>query len=375
MTFLFDFLFIAGILFSGIYIYILYKSKERGLSQSILILFFAILSIILLDSYAYLHDLTTLKLFTFLPTNGSKFLLGALLLLYIQSLFFEDKTVLKNSFFYLIPFVTFFVGVSLPIWIARLSERYLLDYSFVLEENNQIIRIVSDAVFLGFLYVCFKMFFKFKRVLRCNYSHIEHNNFIWIRYLLIAAAVIISFDMLLALYQMFFGYFSWRSQNVIMLLLAVFILYAGYFGLRQSKVLVPYFLLEGDQKTFSTNATPTSTQNLENSALKQLLITHMETEQPYLDEELTLNKLAMGIDTTDKKLSYLLNQYLNTTFYNFVNAYRIEAYKRSVQSGDFQEYTIEGIAYECGFKSKASFYRLFKKETGKSPSEYKNSLK
>ena len=101
----------------------------------------------------------------------------------------------------------------------------------------------------------------------------------------------------------------------------------------------------------------------------------MQEQKPYLDEELTLSKLASYLNTTDKKLSKLLNQHINTTFYNFVNTFRLKEFKRRVQDDSFKNITIEGIANDCGFKSKASFYKLFNKETGLSPSEYKKSLK
>lgn len=53
----------------------------------------------------------------------------------------------------------------------------------------------------------------------------------------------------------------------------------------------------------------------------------------------------------------------------------IDQLKNKIQSLEFKDLTIQGISYECGFKSKASFYRVFKKETGLSPSEYIKSLK
>ncbi len=43
-----------------------------------------------------------------------------------------------------------------------------------------------------------------------------------------------------------------------------------------------------------------------------------------------------------------------------------------IDSKEYENYTLLGIAYECGFNSKASFNRVFKKETGLSPSQYKN---
>jgi len=96
-------------------------------------------------------------------------------------------------------------------------------------------------------------------------------------------------------------------------------------------------------------------------------------EKAYLDENLTLSKLAELIPTTDKKLSTFLNQHLNITFYDMINAYRVESVKEKLLSNNYNNLTLLGIAYESGFNSKSSFNRIFKKETGLSPSEYKKS--
>jgi len=99
----------------------------------------------------------------------------------------------------------------------------------------------------------------------------------------------------------------------------------------------------------------------------------MEEEQPYLDESLTLSDLASKIDLTDKRLSELLNKHLDTNFYDFVNGYRVEAFKQMVVDGSYAHLTLLALAYESGFKSKTSFNRVFKQRTGMSPSEYKKA--
>lgn len=102
-------------------------------------------------------------------------------------------------------------------------------------------------------------------------------------------------------------------------------------------------------------------QNLENTLL---------LSQPHLNSELSLGELAKLIGTTDKKLSTLLNQNMHTNFYDYVNSFRIAEFKKSVDEGKLTHFSIVGLALECGFKSKSSFYRAFKKEAGVSPSEF-----
>jgi len=44
-------------------------------------------------------------------------------------------------------------------------------------------------------------------------------------------------------------------------------------------------------------------------------------------------------------------------------------------SNVYKKYTIEGVGYSCGFNSRSSFFKIFKNETGISPSAYKKTAK
>ncbi len=96
--------------------------------------------------------------------------------------------------------------------------------------------------------------------------------------------------------------------------------------------------------------------------------------KPYLFQKITLSTLAEHIGTTDKKLSTLLNRSMDVSFYDLINQYRVEAVKESLRLEEYTKYSVEGVAYSCGFNSKSSFYRAFKKETGISPVEYKKGI-
>lgn len=361
-------------LFTSIYIYILYKSKELNLSKYILITFFGIIILVLLESYAYIHQLQWLKFISFTFVYGTKLLIGPLLISYIQSLFLEDKEVSKRNQFLFIPYIIFTVFISMPYAVAILFDGYYEGHIYVIENYSQYIRITLDLILLMFIYQGFRQFNKYKRILKCHYSVIEDNNFIWVRYILVSVVIIIGIDLLIALSQLVFNVFPLRSQNIIMSLVALSIVVGAYYGIKQSKVLVPYFLLE-NKKISIEDKIITVEEKDEYLRLESSLIKVMQEQKPYFDEELTLSKLASYLNTTDKKLSKLLNQHTNTTFYNFVNGYRLEEFKRRIEDESFKDVTIEGIAYDCGFKSKASFYRLFKKETGLSPSDFINSRK
>lgn len=378
MNLIIDFLLITGAVILSIYIYILSKSKERKLPQRVLIIFFTLLILVLIDSYAYLHQIEILNLISFLPSHSSKLFLGPLLLLYINSLFFDGKDVFKKSLKTFIPFVLFLITISIPTLIAVATKKYFLVYLDILNHQNHIIRIISDSILLTYLLFCLHSFFKFKKAIKCTYTYFTSNNFIWVRYMLVAVIITISIDLIFALCQLFFNVFLWRTQNVIMMILVLAVLFMGYFGINQSKVLVPYFLLEEDDKPKDSNKTSrefTLKEKVEFAMLQEKLEDTLQNHKAFLDDELTLNKLSKAIETTDKKLSKLLNKFMKVTFYDLINSYRINEFKERIQSSMYNDFTIEGIANECGFKSKASFYRVFKKATGVSPSEFKQNVK
>jgi len=96
----------------------------------------------------------------------------------------------------------------------------------------------------------------------------------------------------------------------------------------------------------------------------------MENEKLFLDEELTVTKLAEKLNTNTTYLSQIINDQFNTNFNGFVNKYRIDLAQEKLLNADYSNLTIEAIANDCGFRSKSSFNQAFKKYTGLTPSYY-----
>jgi AraC-like DNA-binding protein len=95
----------------------------------------------------------------------------------------------------------------------------------------------------------------------------------------------------------------------------------------------------------------------------------METEKPYLDDALTLQKLAEKISIPEKQLSILINQSAGKHFFDFINEFRINYAKTLLK--EQPQLTVLEVLYEAGFNSKSSFYTAFKKETGITPTDYR----
>jgi AraC-like DNA-binding protein len=105
-----------------------------------------------------------------------------------------------------------------------------------------------------------------------------------------------------------------------------------------------------------------------------LLQKSMKEDHIYLNPDLNLHALAQHTGIPQKTISAVLNQHMEKSFNEFVNEYRVEAFKQKLQQPEMNSFTIAGIASECGFNSKASFQRIFKGVTGTLPSDYRKSL-
>jgi AraC-like DNA-binding protein len=104
--------------------------------------------------------------------------------------------------------------------------------------------------------------------------------------------------------------------------------------------------------------------------LLQKLLEHLEKNQPYLNPELTLRKLAEEINLDANKLSWLINERLHKNFNDLINHYRIETFKSLATDPANANVTILGLAYDSGFNSKTTFNTRFKQETGMTPKQF-----
>jgi len=102
------------------------------------------------------------------------------------------------------------------------------------------------------------------------------------------------------------------------------------------------------------------------ATLEQLMI----EKQPFLSPELTLRTLAEQVRLPANYLSQLLNEGFGQNFAEFVNSYRLEAFKQRLLEPTSQQLTLLALAFESGFNSKTVFNTFFKKQMGMTPRAY-----
>ena len=116
-----------------------------------------------------------------------------------------------------------------------------------------------------------------------------------------------------------------------------------------------------------------SLKGMEEVKLYFRLRTLIEQDKLYLDASLNLKRVADMLNTNTKYLSQVVNHLSGRNFQFFVNAYRVEEAKTKLVNQDYQNLTLYGIALQCGFKNKSTFYKVFKEITSFTPRDYINS--
>jgi AraC-like DNA-binding protein len=101
------------------------------------------------------------------------------------------------------------------------------------------------------------------------------------------------------------------------------------------------------------------------------LLKVMQEEKPFLQPGFSLPDLAQRLGTTVHTLSQVINEGLSKSFFEMTAAYRVEEAKILLK--EKQNIKVEEIAEQVGYNSKSSFNTAFKKITGQTPSEFRNT--
>lgn len=107
-----------------------------------------------------------------------------------------------------------------------------------------------------------------------------------------------------------------------------------------------------------------------NDAFIPKLEYYMTQESLWQNSSLTLQDLATILNTNRTYISRYFNQTLNTTFYDYLNKFRIEHACNLLLSQP--DLPLPQVSEESGFSSLSTFHRVFSRYTGYSPSRYRN---
>lgn len=217
--------------------------------------------------------------------------------------------------------------------------------------------------YVVFLWFCAAAFFvigtiKYKHYIRYiheNYSNIDEIDVSWLRYMFAFAV----------LEQSLYFIVAYRFQFLLDVLYYISAIGMWYIAHTYTMTLKPITIIE---PTVTIKEMERRGYHFAGNIEKMV-----ESNELYLNKDLTLSDLAKSIGTNRTYLSDYFVNHKHTTFYDYINQLRIEQMAIPMIQ-QHPEYTLEYIAAESGFNSVTTFRRAFMKLTGKSPSQYRSDL-
>jgi AraC-like DNA-binding protein len=336
----------------------------------------------------YSNDLTvsilSVRLFTadilfFIPFM-QVLLIGPVVYFYTKSLLNLSFKISKNDYIHFVPAVLYGI-YSLIIFVT--DKLVLDDYYFYADGRDkdlanwyQVLGLIS---MIFYLVLSLRYYSGYKKLIFEQVSYADTLLFKWIRNFMIAFLAILILRVVFFITNPEWGNFGSQFWHYIAFsFVFYYIAVTGYSNIIKQTTLRNENLkvinvFEDDISVAKTasKSNPTEPNVLKwKDELSRLMIQKKLFENP----RLTLSDVANELDTTTKTISSVVNSGFNMNFNDFVNHYRIEAVKDKLDKGEQTTSTLLGIALDCGFNSKATFNRAFKKSTDLSPKAYLDHL-
>lgn len=335
---------------------------------------------------------------------------GPLLYLFTRKLTAKVPRFKRLELIHFIPAVVTFIYL-LPYYLKSTAEKlaYLNDFETARKDDFGLIGQATLFQVLFYLVYSLKALYKYEQRILDTFSELEKIRLQWLKQF-IYSVLIIFFVAAIAFYAKKW-YVPVLTQiyhyHLHYLLVIALVYWIGYKALAQPQVFVQLQGLPPDSRSPFTNvnqATPASnpevtslssptkdseewesfsesSKKYQKSSLKpeesqiylNRLLNYMEAEKPYRQSNITIQELAELLQIPKHHLSQVINNKLDKNFYDFINQYRVAEAQLLLVDPKFKHLTNLAIAEEAGFNSKATFNAVFKKQTGKTPSEYVRS--
>ena len=297
------------------------------------------------------------------------FLIGPIFYFYIHSLIEPSLSLKKRHLSHLVLFVVA-IFYHFPFYLLPASQKIaqierLVQGDFLpVPWQTRLYIFVHSLQTLLYIYYAFILIEK-ERSEYPRLSERKKNYFTWLqKFNSIFAFYWFANFLTLTLLSFTIG-LSIKADYIIMISSAFIINLLAYFALTHNKIFVDFFLSRESNKYKKSSHSDAELRKILSSITK-----HMEEKKPYLNPELKLSDLAEQLSVSPNIISQAINSVLKINFYEFLQEYRFKEMEKKLKDPASANLTILGVALESGFNNKNTLNRVFKKYTGKTPSQF-----
>lgn len=240
-----------------------------------------------------------------------------------------------------------FLAYTMDLW-SRNSALSLINYPLWIFFTDYL-PLIGTVYAIGFFWVKYFQYTPFKSAPKAIFSQLR----------LVILMLSLS---LVCLFWLIFSFVGWENYEWIEFTMTFLFIGFAFLHFLDNQGL-PTLALKEKNKEFPNYDDQNSLQQIEQQ---------LKEHQYFLKPNLPLKELAAELELPSRYVSFLINHYHHKNYKEFINQYRIEAFLNKAQSSEKDSKTLLGLALESGFSSKSTFNQVFKKQMGKSPSEYLN---
>ena len=302
---------------------------------------------------------------------------GPFLYLYLSSLTRVFHKIRYSDLLHFLPFFLFNLFLVISAFFPAYSERIRMDYIDthihppILFLMFLTLTALSGPVYFAY---AFRLLKNLDITIYNNFSYSESINLEWLRKLIFIFGTVWTILIVITSLHHVFRLFTMHfCTDGLFLSLAIFIILVGYFGLKQQEIFRTHnpekFITEPKEKKYAGSALTEA----EEKQIGEKLTGYMNREKPYLNPDLNLPRLADELEIKSHHLSQVINDKMETNFFEYINHYRVDEVKAKITNSVYSNYSLLGIAFESGFNSKSAFNRVFKNIAGVTPTQYKKA--
>ncbi|KAB1158538.1 helix-turn-helix transcriptional regulator [Tenacibaculum aiptasiae] len=250
------------------------------------------------------------------------------------------------------------------LFVPGILMNILLLFGNYDKENNEMEVFKIFYVFnLALVIYVFKILKDHKKKVNNYYSNIEQKTLTWLKSLIYFILLLHATFILENLIPI--------NNSIPSIIIFAMVYWIGYNGFSQPEILNDVVDITKDKvKEIKQEDTLVESQK-EYDYLKETI----QEKRLYAKQNITLRDLALSLEMKENRISTLIKLHSKTTFYHFINHFRVEEFKKSMKSTKSKQLSVFGLAQEVGFSSKSTFYSAFKAVEGMTPKQYEQTLK